>query len=196
MSQEIIVYIYNISILLEQFAFLKILMLLSSRIRPLNTTEEKTGSKVIVKFPAGSSDDQCISIGVGFFFVCVFQFLFLSSLRHSSWNVVKKLYKVQDSYKCHPQGKVYVFDKVLKPNVTQTQVYDSTAKSIVKGLSSRSKYLAVILKLGLADVLSGYNGTIFAYGQTSSGKTHTMEGIIDDPNMQGIIPRYFIQTEG
>jgi kinesin family protein 5 len=63
---------------------------------------------------------------------------------------------------------------VLKPNVTQTQVYDSTAKSIVK------------------DVLSGYNGTIFAYGQTSSGKTHTMEGIIDDPNMQGIIPRYVI----
>ena len=40
-----------------------------------------------------------------------------------------------------------------------------------------------------SDVLSGYNGTIFAYGQTSSGKTHTMEGIIDDPNMQGIIPR-------
>ena len=35
-----------------------------NRIRPLNTTEEKTGSKVIVKFPAGSSDDQCISIGV------------------------------------------------------------------------------------------------------------------------------------
>ena len=25
------------------------------------------------------------------------------------------------------------------------------------------------------DVLDGYNGTIFAYGQTSSGKTHTME---------------------
>ena len=27
----------------------------------------------------------------------------------------------------------------------------------------------------LTDVLNGYNGTIFAYGQTSSGKTHTME---------------------
>lgn len=26
-----------------------------------------------------------------------------------------------------------------------------------------------------SDVLAGYNGTIFAYGQTSSGKTHTME---------------------
>ena len=26
-----------------------------------------------------------------------------------------------------------MFDKVLKPNVTQTQVYESTAKNIVKG---------------------------------------------------------------
>ena len=26
-----------------------------------------------------------------------------------------------------------MFDKVLKPNVTQTQVYDATAKNIVKG---------------------------------------------------------------
>ena len=26
-----------------------------------------------------------------------------------------------------------------------------------------------------ADVLKGYNGTIFAYGQTASGKTFTME---------------------
>ena len=48
------------------------------------------------------------------------------------------------------------------------------------------------IELKFSDVLSGYNGTIFAYGQTSSGKTHTMEGIIDDPNMQGIIPRYSI----
>lgn len=27
----------------------------------------------------------------------------------------------------------------------------------------------------IADVLGGYNGTVFAYGQTSSGKTYTME---------------------
>jgi len=64
-----------------------------------------------------------------------------------------------------------MFDKVLKPNCTQDYVYSAAAKSIVK------------------DVLSGYNGTIFAYGQTSSGKTHTMEGVIGDPGLQGIIPR-------
>ena len=32
------------------------------------------------------------------------------------------------------QGKVYVFDKVLKPNVTQEQVYNAAAKNIVKGM--------------------------------------------------------------
>lgn len=37
----------------------------------------------------------------------------------------------------------------------------------------------------ISDVLSGYNGTIFAYGQTSSGKTHTMEGVIGEPSLQG-----------
>ncbi|XP_052866152.1 kinesin heavy chain [Anopheles cruzii] len=68
-------------------------------------------------------------------------------------------------------GKVYLFDKVFKPNATQEKVYNEAAKSIV------------------SDVLAGYNGTIFAYGQTSSGKTHTMEGVIGDPAKQGIIPR-------
>jgi len=29
-------------------------------------------------------------------------------------------------------------------------------------------------------VIEGFNGTIFAYGQTASGKTHTMEGDIGD----------------
>ena len=38
-------------------------------------------------------------------------------------------------------------------------------------------------------MLNGYNGTIFAYGQTSSGKTHTMEGVMSDPNLHGIMPR-------
>uniref|UniRef100_A0A4W6D039 Kinesin heavy chain n=1 Tax=Lates calcarifer TaxID=8187 RepID=A0A4W6D039_LATCA len=68
-------------------------------------------------------------------------------------------------------GKPYVFDRVLPPHTEQVQVYDTCAKQIVK------------------DVLGGYNGTIFAYGQTSSGKTHTMEGNLHDPCLMGIIPR-------
>jgi kinesin family protein 3/17 len=40
-------------------------------------------------------------------------------------------------------------------------------------------------------VLEGYNGTIFAYGQTGTGKTHTMTGVEGDPNHEGIMPRAF-----
>ncbi|XP_004547754.1 kinesin heavy chain isoform X2 [Maylandia zebra] len=68
-------------------------------------------------------------------------------------------------------GKAYVFDRVFPTNSTQEQVYSTCAKQIVK------------------DVLGGYNGTIFAYGQTSSGKTHTMEGNLHDHQGMGIIPR-------
>lgn len=47
------------------------------------------------------------------------------------------------------------------------QVYERTTKDIVE------------------KVVGGFNGTVFAYGQTSSGKTHTMMGVPDEP---GIVP--------
>ncbi|XP_063778148.1 kinesin-1 heavy chain [Pseudophryne corroboree] len=68
-------------------------------------------------------------------------------------------------------SKPYAFDRVFQSSASQEQVYNACAKAIVK------------------DVLEGYNGTIFAYGQTSSGKTHTMEGKLHDPDGMGIIPR-------
>ena len=44
----------------------------------------------------------------------------------------------------------------------------------------------------MESVLDGYNGTIFAYGQTGCGKTHTMMGGNDEES-KGIIPRTFSQ---
>jgi DNA replication protein DnaC len=41
------------------------------------------------------------------------------------------------------------------------------------------------------NVLQGYNGTIFAYGQTGTGKTHTITGILKDEKEKGIMPRAF-----
>lgn len=39
-------------------------------------------------------------------------------------------------------------------------------------------------------MVSGYNGTVFTYGQTGAGKTHTMMGEdIYDPEVRGIVPR-------
>uniref|UniRef100_A0A8C2FG42 Kinesin motor domain-containing protein n=1 Tax=Cyprinus carpio TaxID=7962 RepID=A0A8C2FG42_CYPCA len=40
-------------------------------------------------------------------------------------------------------------------------------------------------------VLFGFNGTIFAYGQTGTGKTFTMEGVRNDPERRGVIPNSF-----
>ena len=37
-------------------------------------------------------------------------------------------------------------------------------------------------------VLQGYNCTVFAYGQTGTGKTHTMEGPPDDDFDRGVVP--------
>lgn len=41
------------------------------------------------------------------------------------------------------------------------------------------------------NVLKGYNGTVFAYGQTGTGKTFTMSGDLDSPEGKGIIPNSF-----
>ncbi|CAM9541384.1 unnamed protein product [Lampetra fluviatilis] len=70
-------------------------------------------------------------------------------------------------------GKAFAFDRVFPPEAGQAQVYAECARQIVK------------------DVLQGYNGTIFAYGQTSSGKTHTMEQQQEEEEATeaGIIPR-------
>ncbi|XP_063715858.1 kinesin heavy chain-like isoform X2 [Symsagittifera roscoffensis] len=68
-------------------------------------------------------------------------------------------------------SKTFTFDRVFRSSIDQRSVYEKAAQPIV------------------SDVLSGFNGTIFAYGQTSSGKTHTMEGVLGDNDLQGIIPR-------
>ena len=42
----------------------------------------------------------------------------------------------------------------------------------------------------MSNILDGFNGTIMAYGQTSSGKTHTMQGYdLNDKDQKGLIPR-------
>lgn len=66
----------------------------------------------------------------------------------------------------------FTLDKVFSPSSSQESVYNFAAKPIVEG------------------VMQGFNGTVFAYGQTSSGKTFTMTGPnLEDPITMGIIPR-------
>eukprot|EP00794_Sanderia_malayensis_P007023 gene7023-7811_t len=74
--------------------------------------------------------------------------------------------------------KVYTFDRVFAPDCKQTDVYNDGARPIVDS------------------VIEGYNGTIFAYGQTGTGKTFTMEGIRTVPELRGIIPNSFAHIFG
>ncbi|KAJ4777380.1 Kinesin-like protein KIN-7G [Rhynchospora pubera] len=61
----------------------------------------------------------------------------------------------------------YAYDRVFGPSTATQAVYDVAARPVVKA------------------AMEGINGTVFAYGVTSSGKTHTMHG---DQNSPGIIP--------
>ncbi|KAL7096589.1 hypothetical protein ACP275_10G087800 [Erythranthe tilingii] len=76
--------------------------------------------------------------------------------------------------------RVFTFDKVFGPNAQQKDLYEQAVVPIVN------------------EVLEGFNCTIFAYGQTGTGKTYTMEGESkrskaghngDLPPEAGVIPR-------
>eukprot|EP00882_Tetradesmus_deserticola_P021336 GHRQ01023102.1.p1 GENE.GHRQ01023102.1~~GHRQ01023102.1.p1 ORF type:complete len:309 (+),score=77.59 GHRQ01023102.1:245-1171(+) len=61
----------------------------------------------------------------------------------------------------------YALDHIFGPKQSTRAIYEETTQGLIKKL------------------VNGFNSTVFAYGQTSSGKTHTMRGTADEP---GIIP--------
>jgi kinesin family protein 18/19 len=69
-----------------------------------------------------------------------------------------------------PQGKrvkdqTFMFDRVFDENITQSDVYEATTRNL------------------LDSVLDGYNATVFAYGATGCGKTHTITGTASQPGI-------------
>ena len=66
----------------------------------------------------------------------------------------------------------YHYDTTFGPTATNPDVYLKSVKPVVDS------------------VLEGYHATVFAYGMTGSGKTHTMVGNMKDP---GMIPLSFEQ---
>ena len=73
-------------------------------------------------------------------------------------------------------NKTYHFDNVYSPAADQTIIYEEVVAPI------------------LSEMLTGYNCTIFAYGQTGTGKTYTMSGDMTDTlgllsDAAGVIPR-------
>lgn len=69
--------------------------------------------------------------------------------------------------------KTFTFDAVYDECSKQGDLYDETVRPLIDS------------------VLRGFNGTIFAYGQTGTGKTYTMQGQWLDAERRGIIPNSF-----
>ncbi|TWW68596.1 Kinesin-like protein KIF3C [Takifugu flavidus] len=69
--------------------------------------------------------------------------------------------------------KTFTFDAVYDASSKQRDLYDESVRPLVDS------------------VLAGFNGTIFAYGQTGTGKTYTMQGAWMDPEKRGVIPNAF-----
>lgn len=68
--------------------------------------------------------------------------------------------------------ETFTFDYIYHKNeFTQKEIFDSIGKPAIEA------------------TFLGYNGTILCYGQTSSGKTYTMEGLLQCDCNKGIIPR-------
>lgn len=59
----------------------------------------------------------------------------------------------------------YAFDRVFDSTASQSDVFRETCKPLLDG------------------ILNGYNATVFAYGATGCGKTHTISGTPDDPGL-------------
>ena len=63
------------------------------------------------------------------------------------------------------KDQTFGFDRIFDENTTQGDVYESTTRAL------------------LDSVLDGYNATVFAYGATGCGKTHTITGTLQQPGI-------------
>lgn len=63
------------------------------------------------------------------------------------------------------KDQVFAFDRIFDDNTDQREVYEGTTKQL------------------LDSVLDGYNATVFAYGATGCGKTHTITGSAQQPGI-------------
>lgn len=65
----------------------------------------------------------------------------------------------------------WTFDAVINNSFTQQDIFTQFIMPLTES------------------VLNGFNATVFAYGQSGSGKTHTMTGVMGDDVLEGVVPR-------
>ncbi|XP_069920779.1 kinesin-like protein KIF19 isoform X1 [Oryctolagus cuniculus] len=72
----------------------------------------------------------------------------------------------EDPLRAHrSRERTFIFDTVFDQHASQEEVYCATTQRLVEG------------------IISGYNATVFAYGPSGAGKTHTMLGMDAEPGI-------------
>ncbi|KAI3897684.1 hypothetical protein MKX03_019187 [Papaver bracteatum] len=87
--------------------------------------------------------------------------LTLEDSKSSSWKINENSIAIPN------QPTKFEFDHIFKAECKTSEVYELRTRGLVSA------------------AVRGFNGTVFAYGQTNSGKTHTMRGSASEP---GVIP--------
>jgi len=86
-----------------------------------------------------------------------------------AWDVVDNDTVQQSASTTHVQGRthLYTLDRVYGPSSTTAELFQNSLRPVVES------------------AMDGYHASVFAYGQTSTGKTYTMTGTKGSP---GIVP--------
>ncbi|XP_076221795.1 uncharacterized protein LOC116429588 [Nomia melanderi] len=85
--------------------------------------------------------------------------------------LLSRTQKTKDYPDNRPESWNYSFFRVFEESASQEDVFENVARPVMES------------------ALDGYNGTIFAYGQTASGKTYSIIGDQGRREDRGIIPR-------
>ena len=138
----------------------------SPKFVPSNTGEKSENVKVFIRFrPSNELETSLLQNNYGW--------LVPKYISEKQLGIfTKNAYEYNTPNTEIPKNYIFSYDKIFTPNSNQSEIYSNVGKRIVQ------------------DIMAGYNGTIFTYGQSGSGKTYTMYGNdIYDENTKGIIPR-------
>ena len=131
----------------------------------LSLEKNSKNIKVFIRFrPSNDVEDSLLQNGYGWFVP-----KFISEKQLGVYHTKTSSTNGQSTI---PNNLIFSFDKIFTPKSSQEEIYSTVGSRIVE------------------DIMAGYNGTIFTYGQSGSGKTYTMYGEdIFNEYSKGIIPR-------
>ncbi|KAG0557463.1 hypothetical protein KC19_11G132500 [Ceratodon purpureus] len=88
-----------------------------------------------------------------------------NSVRGYHWKVLDNSISLLSGAGTVISGHTFAFDTIFGADAKNINIYEEHAKAVVQS------------------AVAGFNGTVFAYGQTSSGKTYTMRGSESEPGI-------------